>query len=173
MAHQDLWAPWRMAYLQQLESQEADARTNDSNRSANFLRAAWEDESNAAAHHVVYRNEHGLILLNRYPYANGHVLVALADPRPTLMDYSVSQRAELWQLVDTAVDLVQRAFHPQGINVGFNQGRAAGAGLPEHLHVHVVARWGGDTNFMATVGAIRVVPDSLENSWSRLRAAIH
>lgn len=172
MAHQDLWAPWRMAYLRQLESQAADAQGGPANASSNFLRAAWDDEANAQAHHVVFRNEHGLIMLNRYPYANGHVLVALAESRPTLMDYTAEQRAQLWRLVDCAVELVERAFHPQGVNVGFNQGRAAGAGLPEHLHVHVVARWGGDTNFMATVGAIRVVPDSLENSWRILRDAV-
>jgi ATP adenylyltransferase len=78
----------------------------------------------------------------------------------------------LWALVDIAVGLVERAFRPQGVNVGLNQGRAAGAGLPEHLHVHVVPRWGGDTNFMATVGEVRVVPDSLEQSWRMLRTAI-
>ena len=111
-------------------------------------------------------------MLNRYPYANGHVLIALGDPRPTLMDYSADQRAQLWALVDIAVGLVERALRPQGVNVGLNQGRAAGAGLPEHLHVHVVPRWGGDTNFMATVGEVRVVPDSLEKSLQMLRSAV-
>jgi ATP adenylyltransferase len=100
------------------------------------------------------------------------VLVALAEARPTLQDYSAPQRARLWELVDFAVDLVERALHTQGVNVGVNQGRAAGAGLPEHLHVHVVPRWGGDTNFMATIGEVRVVPDSLECSWQVLRAAV-
>lgn len=172
MANQNLWAPWRMSYLRELESREADLRTSGVSTPTNFLRAAWEDASNDLAHHVVFRNSHGLIMLNRYPYANGHVLIALGDPRPTLMDYSAEQRAQLWALVDIAVGLVERAFRPQGVNVGLNQGRAAGAGLPEHLHVHVVPRWGGDTNFMATVGEVRVVPDSLEQSWRMLRTAI-
>ena len=172
MANQNLWAPWRMSYLRELESREADLRTSGVSTPKNFLRAAWEDPSNDLAHHVVFRNTHGLIMLNRYPYANGHVLIALGDPRPTLMDYSAEQRAQLWALVDIAVGLVERAFRPQGVNVGLNQGRAAGAGLPEHLHVHVVPRWGGDTNFMATVGEVRVVPDSLEQSWRMLRTAV-
>lgn len=161
-----------MTYLRELEAAESDLRASGSSPSTNFLRAAWDAVDNAAAHHVVFRNDHGLIMLNRYPYANGHVLAALADPRPTLMDYAPAQRAQLWILVDIAVDLVDRAFHPQGVNVGLNQGRAAGAGLPEHLHVHVVPRWNGDTNFMATVGAIRVIPDSLEQSWQILRSAV-
>lgn len=171
MANRNLWAPWRMSYLRELESQEADIRTAGVSTPTNFLRAAWDDKDNDLAHHVVFRNEHGIIMLNRYPYANGHVLIALGDPRPTLMDYSADQRAQLWALVDIGVGLVERGLRPQGVNVGLNQGRAAGAGLPEHLHVHVVPRWGGDTNFMATVGEIRVVPDSLEQSLKILRSA--
>ena len=172
MTNQDLWAPWRMAYLRELEANEADVRASGLTKTNNFVIAAWNDLGNEQAHHVVLRNEHGLIMLNRYPYSNGHLLIALADPRPALMDYSAQQRAQLWELVDIGVDLVERALHPQGVNVGLNQGRAAGAGLPEHLHVHVVARWGGDTNFMATIGSVRVVPDSLEQSWKILRSAV-
>ncbi len=161
-----------MTYLRELESRETDIRTAGVSPATNFLRAAWDDAKNDHLHHVIFRNANGLIMLNRYPYANGHVLIALADPRPTLMDYSSSQRAQLWELVDIAVDLVERGLHPQGVNVGLNQGRAAGAGLPEHLHVHVVPRWGGDTNFMATIGEVRVVPDSLEQSWRILRDVV-
>ncbi len=170
MTHRDLWAPWRMAYLRDLESREEAARASGTTADTNFLRAAWLDAAADQEHLVVLRNDHGLIMLNRYPYANGHVLIALGEARPTLMDYSVAQRAQLWELVGIAVDLVERAFEPQGVNVGLNQGRAAGAGLPEHLHAHVVPRWAGDTNFMATIGDLRVIPDSLENSWRALRA---
>lgn len=172
MTNQDLWAPWRMAYLRELEANESDVRASGLSKTSNFLLAAWNDHGNEQAHHVIFRNEYGLIMLNRYPYSNGHLLIALADPRPSLMDYSTEQRAQLWQLVDIAVELIECALHPQGVNVGLNQGRAAGAGLPEHLHVHVVPRWGGDTNFMATVGSVRVVPDSLEQSWKILRSAV-
>lgn len=170
MSHQDLWAPWRMAYLRELSEREADLGAAPAPTGANFLVAAWRDVGNEKDHHVVLRNAHGLLMLNRYPYSNGHLLVALGDPRPTLLEYSHSQREELWHLVDMGVEMVQRAFHPQGVNIGVNQGRAAGAGVPEHLHVHIVPRWNGDTNFMATIGDVRVLPDSLDRAWSALRA---
>ena len=176
MTHRDLWAPWRMAYLRQLEAEESShlaGKTKPAHSSANsnFLLAAWNDSGNDLAHLVVHRNAHGLIMLNRYPYSNGHVLIALGDPRPTLLEYAPEQRAEFWQLVDLAVKLVERAFSPQGVNVGINQGRAAGAGVPEHLHAHVLPRWNSDTNFMATIGDVRVIPEALEHSLELLRRA--
>ncbi len=120
----------------------------------------------------------GLILLNKFPYANGHLLIALGEPRPRLLDYSPRQRAELWRLTDLAVDLCERALMPQGVNVGLNQGHAAGAGVPEHVHVHVVPRWLGDVNFISVVGQVRVIPGALEamagryrEVWGRVRLA--
>ena len=117
------------------------------------------------------RTGEGMILLNAYPYANGHLLVALGEGRPTLMDYSPEQRAALWRLVDAASGLMQDALEPQGINIGINQGRAAGAGVPGHLHVHLVPRWSGDVNFITTVGQIRVIPSALEQMAQRYRDA--
>lgn len=113
-----------------------------------------------------------MILLNAYPYSNGHLLVALGTPRPGLLDYDPDQRAALWRLVDLAMLMMQRALEPQGVNVGLNQGRAAGAGVPQHLHVHLVPRWTGDVNFITAVGQIRVVPSALEQMASRYRAAL-
>jgi ATP adenylyltransferase len=165
MQHETLWAPWRMAYLRELEKQEeaaTDGTAAPADTPSNFLAAYWADPAGDAAHLVVHRGEHGMILLNRYPYAGGHLLVALGEPRSTILDYDRPQRAALWELVELATDLVQRAVNPQGINIGINQGRAAGAGLPEHLHVHLVPRWNADTNFITTVADIRVIPDSLE-----------
>lgn len=166
MQHETLWAPWRMAYLRELEKQAeaggGGAAAAEPDGPSNFLVAYWNDPAEDDAHLVVHRGEHGLILLNRYPYAGGHLLVALGDPRATLLDYEPPQRAALWRLVELASDLIQRAVNPQGINIGINQGRAAGAGLPEHLHVHLVPRWNADTNFITTVADVRVIPDSLE-----------
>ncbi|MBY0263223.1 MAG: HIT domain-containing protein, partial [Phycisphaerales bacterium] len=88
----------------------------------------------------------------------------------TLLDYAPDQRARLWALVDCAMDLVQRTLEPQGVNLGLNQGRAAGAGVPSHLHVHLVPRWGGDVNFMTSIGAVRVLPASLDLMGERYRA---
>lgn len=166
--HTSLWAPWRLAYLRLLGTSAATARAGlapgetASTGDGDFLRAAWEHPELDVANHVVVRSDSGLILLNRYPYANGHLLVALGEARPALLDYNAPQRGALWTLVEIAVELCRRTLDPQGVNVGINEGSAAGAGVPTHLHAHVVPRWNGDTNFMSVVGAVRVIPDSLE-----------
>ncbi len=135
--------------------------------SGSFLLDYWQSPECDAVNHVIERTEDGLILLNKYPYSNGHLLVALGDARPTLLDYEVEQRAALWVLVDRAVGLVERTLEPQGLNVGINQGLAGGAGVPSHLHVHVIPRWSGDTNFMTSVGGVRVIPGALEAMYGR------
>lgn len=161
MNHENLWAPWRAAYLRQL-TQKAEGFEEAELSAGPFLTEYWEHPKNDEANHVVYRDDQGFVLLNRYPYSNGHLLVALGQPRPTLLDYEPSQRAAFWKLVEVGAELIESTLHPQGINMGINQGRAAGAGLPEHLHAHLVPRWGGDTNFMTVVSDVRVIPDSLE-----------
>jgi ATP adenylyltransferase len=149
--------------------EEAKSDAEQVERGQQFLSAYWsspeEDESNL----VIHRDPHGMILLNRYPYANGHLLVALGEARPTLLDYETKQRAAFWSLVEHATDLMQRTLEPQGINFGINQGEAAGAGIPGHLHAHLVPRWHGDTNAMTVVGGTRVVPASLEDMASLYR----
>ncbi|MGI9013104.1 MAG: HIT family protein [Phycisphaerales bacterium] len=165
MQHTNLWAPWRMAYLRELDRRAHDdgaATAIDAASASSFLQEYWLNAERDNQQHVIARNEHGMILLNRYPYANGHLLVALGDARPRLLDYEPPQRAAFWLLVELAADLMERALNPQGINLGINQGEAAGAGVAGHLHAHLVPRWNGDTNFMAAVAAVRVIPDSLE-----------
>ncbi len=162
-----LQAPWRQTYL---ETMEASPAARPTAHSGSFLRDYWLTPQDDAANHIVARTSHGIILLNRYPYAGGHLLVALGEPRPRLLDYPADMRAILWQLVDAAAGLMERTLEPQGINIGINQGRAAGAGVPQHLHVHLVPRWGGDVNFMAAVGNVRVIPTSLESMTLRYRA---
>lgn len=204
-----IWAPWRLAYLEDAAATEprADASDPPAPTSAGaatagddrgtghalssipgpaapespanplglrpptgcFLTDYWLEPARDREHHVVERTGEGLILLNAYPYSNGHLLVALGLPRPRLLDYTPAERGALWALVDRAVDLMERTLEPQGINVGVNQGRAAGAGVPQHLHVHVVPRWNGDVNFMTAVGRIRVVPGALDQMAARYR----
>jgi ATP adenylyltransferase len=173
-----LQAPWRLGYLEALGAEE---RTAGGPSSGSFLRDYWLDPSADERHHILVRTPGraddgpdptgGLILLNAFPYASGHLLVALGEPRPTLLDYSPAQRAALWRLTDTAAALLQRTLQPQGLNLGINQGRAAGAGVPSHLHVHLVPRWGGDINFMTAVGNIRIIPGSLDAMAARFRSA--
>ena len=160
-----------MAYLRELKRKEAQTGAADP-KPSNFFEAYWTHPELDHEHHVVHRDEQGMILLNRYPYANGHLLVALGEPKPTLMDYTPAQRAAFWSLVELGVELVERTLRPQGINMGINQGAVAGAGVPEHLHMHLVPRWGGDTNFISVVGTLRVMPDALESMAADYREAL-
>lgn len=157
-----------MAYLRELKH-KADEVGWSAVSAGNFLSEYWASPEQDDLNLVVFRNEHGMVLLNRYPYANGHLMAALGEPRPSLLDYDPVQRAAFWKLVEIAVDLMQRTLSPQGINMGINEGRAAGAGLPEHLHAHVVPRWNGDTNFLSIVGQVRVIPEALEEMAQRYR----
>ena len=168
MSHQNLWAPWRMAYLRGLERKADELRGADT-PAGSFLIAYWQQPQRDEANHVIHRDAHGMILLNRYPYANGHLMVALGDARPTLHDYDPPQRAAFWALIEKATQLMQQTLEPQGINMGINQGSAAGAGVPEHLHAHLVPRWHGDTNFITVVGEVRVIPESLSVMASEYR----
>lgn len=165
-----LFAPWRLEYLEALGETEKAAGTPKAG-SGSFLLDYWRTPDADESNHVVARTARGLILLNRFPYAGGHLLVALGEPAPSLLDYTPEQRAELWRLVDLAAELMHETLEPQGINIGVNQGRAGGAGVPQHLHVHLVPRWHGDVNFMATVGNVRVIPASLEAMTARFRQA--
>ncbi|MGD9789918.1 MAG: HIT family protein [Phycisphaerales bacterium] len=169
-----LQAPWRLEYLESLGAKESEKAVGS------FLRAYFLEPSRDIENHVVARTadtivdsvsrrDGGMILLNAFPYANGHLLVALGEARATLLDYDEAQRAALWRLVERAADLMRRTLQPQGLNIGINEGRAAGAGVPDHLHVHLVPRWGGDVNFMTVVGQVRVIPAALEAMARRYR----
>ncbi len=121
---------------------------------------------------VLKRDERGILMLNRYPYTNGHLLAAPHDHIADISDLSSKQRAGLMDLCELGSRLLRRTMHPQGINIGMNLGRCAGAGLPGHVHMHVVPRWNGDVNFMQTVGQVRVIPQALEESYNLLRDAM-
>lgn len=157
-----------MTYLREL-TRKAEAVGGVEPGPGPFLSEYFRRPEDDEKHFVVHRNEHGIILLNLYPYTCGHLLVALGEPRPTLLDYEPAQRAQFWRLVEFGTDLVERTYHPQGINIGVNQGAAAGAGAPDHLHAHLIPRWNGDTSFITVVGQIRVMPDSLESVASLYR----
>ncbi|MEL6499203.1 MAG: HIT domain-containing protein [Planctomycetota bacterium] len=168
-----LHAPWRMAYLEELgRVEKQDAARKAKADTGCFIRDYWLTPEDDAANHVIERTDFGMIFLNRFPYANGHLLVALGESRMRLLEYSTDERAALWALVDRATDLMERTLEPHGINVGLNQGRAAGAGVPQHVHVHLVPRWGGDVNFMTTVGEVRVIPSSLDAMYERYMSVV-
>jgi len=170
MNQDNLWAPWRLAYLRELERKAQDAGW-EKTTAGDFFADYWAHPEDDETNHVIHRDERGIIVLNRYPYANGHLLVALGEARPRLIDYDPEQRAAFWTLLEYGIELVQHTLKPQGINTGINEGRAAGAGVPEHLHGHIVPRWAGDTNFITVVGQLRVIPDALEVMAAQYRAA--
>ena len=119
-------------------------------------------------HLVLINDKRGVMLLNRYPYINGHLLAAPRAHVELLSDISPDERADLMELTQLADELLRMAMNPQGMNIGINVGRCAGAGLPGHIHVHIVPRWSGDTNYMETVGQVRVIPQALEECYDLL-----
>lgn len=154
-----LWSPWRMEYIQ-----------ND-NKSAQcpFCEALRGDPS--AERYLVHRGDKAFVILNLYPYTSGHLLILPLDHEEDLGELDPETRTELMELINHALDVLRQIYHPQGFNIGMNMGEAAGAGLPKHLHWHIVPRWAGDTNYMTAVGEIRVMPETLEDSYRKIVSA--
>jgi ATP adenylyltransferase len=161
MASEQLLAPWRIDYIRSLAKPESDkcflceagAATSDEERRERL---------------VLWTSELSVVLINRYPYTNGHLLIA---PRAHIADLeaiSPDQQTDLIAQTIRSIELLKRAMSPQGFNVGINLGRCAGAGVPGHVHQHVVPRWNGDTNFMSVVSSVRVVPQACEQLYEEL-----
>lgn len=174
VTHEQLWAPWRLAYIQQggkgAEGAEPDRRELTFLEGAEpscFLCQAVADGEDRRRY-VVHRGERSITVLNRYPYNNGHLLVAPCPHRARLDELSGSERSELTEVIARMVGLLETVMSPEGFNIGLNLGQVAGAGLPGHLHWHIVPRWNGDTNFMPTLASVRVIPQSLEALWEAL-----
>jgi len=122
--------------------------------------------------YLLFRGERNYIVMNRYPYNAGHLLVLPYREVGRLEDLELAERHELMDLIVKAQRILTLALRPDGFNTGFNFGRAAGAGIPKHLHCHVVPRWDGDTNFMPVIGNTRVLPDAMDAMWERLAAHV-
>ena len=157
----NLWAPWRIDYIRKVDDKPPRC----------FICDALEGTDREPDNLVVFRNEHGLAMLNRYPYTNGHLLVVPREHVGDLTDLSPTRRVGLMELVVAAERVIQVVLNPQGLNIGINIGRSAGAGVPGHVHVHLVPRWGGDTNFMHVVGQVQVNPQALEQVYREMRDA--
>jgi ATP adenylyltransferase len=119
--------------------------------------------------HILHRGKSCFVTLNRYPYSNGHLMVIPCDHVPSLEDLAEPTLSEMMQAVNLCLAALREAYAPHGFNVGVNLGKAAGAGIAEHVHMHVVPRWTADTNFMPVVGATRVIPELLDESYTRLK----
>jgi len=163
---QHLWAGWRHEYV---TSATAEARAGGAG--ACVLCRIVDSGPPSPDNGVVWRGAHALAVLNLYPYTSGHLLVLPVRHLATLGDLAAEESAALWDATRVAVAAITAAYDPDGINVGANLGRAAGAGIPEHLHLHALPRWSGDTNFMTSVAGTRVHSQDLAEAWRRLRAA--
>ena len=156
-----LYAPWRMEYIRGLQKPGGEAC---------FLceAAAAASDEQRRQRLVLWATEHSAVLINRYPYTNGHLLIAPKSHKADLEELSDVELLDLSRQVTRAIRLLKRAVSAQGFNVGANLGRCAGAGLPGHLHYHVVPRWAGDVNFMGVVGEVRIIPEATSQLYSEL-----
>lgn len=166
MALEQLWAGWRHGYV---EAATAAERTGDDDGCV-FCRIAASGPP-SPDNGIVWRGQSVFAVLNAYPYASGHLLVLPVRHLAGLEELTWEESEELWSGCRASVAAVNAAYAPDGVNLGANLGRAAGAGVPRHLHVHVVPRWSGDTNFMTAVAGVRVLPETLEVAREKLEAA--
>ena len=154
-----IWAPWRLSYIEGQKSVEGCV----------FCIAAAEQID--AENLIVERAKHCMVMLNRYPYSSGHLMVIPYVHAADLSLIGAEVRAEMMELSEKWSRVIAEAYHPHGFNLGVNIGKSAGAGIAEHLHMHIVPRWNGDVNYMTTVGNTRVLPEALADSYTRLIAA--
>ena len=151
-----LWAPWRMQYIEEKKPQDC-------------IFCVPSEEKSLKDNLILRVTPYSRVMLNKYPYNNGHLMVAPHRHTANLAEISDQEFSDLMHEVRCAVGILQTALHPQGINVGLNLGVSAGAGVADHLHWHAVPRWTGDTNFMPVIGTVRVMPQHLFESYDRLR----
>jgi ATP adenylyltransferase len=127
------------------------------------------EEDNDAKNHILYRGDCCFVILNLYPYNNGHLMVVPYQHTSKLEDLEEATLAEIMMLTQKAVEILRAAYDPQGFNIGINLGTAAGAGIAAHIHQHVVPRWNGDTNFVSIIGQTRIIPEWIDETYSQLR----
>jgi ATP adenylyltransferase len=152
-----LWASWRMKYISKADNETGCVFCN--------ALAKKDDSSNL----IVMRGERAFVILNKFPYTSGHLMVAPLAHQATLEDLDPATRSEMMELATLCMSSLRKVYNPQAFNMGANIGEAAGAGVPGHVHLHIVPRWNGDTNFMSTVGDIRVMPEELEDTYRRVQ----
>jgi ATP adenylyltransferase len=156
-----IWAPWRLAYVK-------DASKDNEEECIFCAKPAQDDDEGNL---IVHRGKRSFVILNLFPYTNGHLMVAPYAHLGRLQELGSETLAEMMALAQRSMDRLEQVYDPHGYNVGFNQGRVAGAGVEHHIHMHVVPRWGGDTNFMPVIADTKVMPQSIEQSYEALKGA--
>ncbi|MSS73526.1 MAG: HIT domain-containing protein [Candidatus Latescibacteria bacterium] len=155
-----LWAPWRMRYV-------TGAAKSDGCIFCEKWKSDADDENL-----ILFRGEECFAILNLFPYNNGHLMIVPIRHVADVTDLTASEQAEMFRLMGRMVGVLRATMSPQGFNIGINLGRAAGAGIADHLHLHVVPRWNGDTNFMPVLGDTRVISEALEETYQKLKAVL-
>lgn len=141
----------------------------NSNKEDGCIFCNAQEKEDSAENLIAFRSERAYVILNRYPYTSGHLMVVPFDHKPNLEELDPLTRAEMMELTSRCMTVLRKIYNPQAFNMGANIGEAAGAGVKSHVHLHVVPRWAGDTNFMSILGETRVLPESLENTYQRVR----
>ncbi len=163
---EQIWAPWRLSYV-------AAAKPPEEGQPCFICGGLAADDDRANL--IAWRLPHTVVVLNRFPYNNGHLLIAPRNHKGELADLTAEEVMESQQTLTRLIEVLRDLMHPEGFNIGLNLGRVAGAGLPGHLHWHLVPRWNGDTNFMPVVADVKVIVQSLDSLWDllvgRLRSA--
>jgi len=163
---QRMWSPWRSKYIASFKESTGKRRS----KGESLFTAAWksgDDEANL----VVFRRQHCFVIMNRYPYNSGHLMVVPARQVSDLRDLNLVELAEIMQTVQQAISALEEVMAPQGFNFGANLGRVSGAGIDDHIHFHVVPRWSGDTNFMPVLGDTKVISEDMHSTIKKLRKA--
>jgi len=151
-----LWSPWRMSYILEDKNEGGCA----------FCQALKQTDGRENL--IIYRGQSSFVILNRYPYTSGHLMVIPFDHCATIQGLTPETRSEIIELTSQCVEVLTEEYQAQGFNLGANLGGAAGAGIPQHVHFHIVPRWDGDTNYMSAIGGTRVVPEALEVTYLRI-----
>lgn len=151
-----LWAPWRMKFI---ESQEPNT---------NCVLCKVLVQTSDTENLIVFRGRKAYVILNRYPYTSGHLMVVANEHQPSIEDLDIDTRSEMMELATISMRVLRKVYQPEAFNVGANIGEAAGAGIAGHIHLHIVPRWGGDTNFMSALAETRVLPEELDETYRRI-----
>lgn len=156
-----LWSPWRMEYIENHQKED------------DCVFCGAQARADGAENLIAFRGGNSYVILNRYPYTSGHLMVIPFEHKSTLEELDSKTRAEMMELTSRCTTILREVYRAQSFNVGINMGAAAGAGVLGHVHIHIVPRWMGDTNFMSAIGQTRVLPEALEETYRRVRDAFH